>query len=157
MGGSLAFKKELINDDTMKYFSSRVSDDTALTKICKEAGYKIVYVSESQPIINSPDDFATFNEWSIRQTALSISSDKKIFYLGIIAYFSQIWVFAMAFALIQLIGPIALIFLAPTILGEIKMNGRLKDRKYLYYAIFLILPFIYLYNLLMASRKMEIS
>ncbi|MHB8360899.1 MAG: glycosyltransferase family 2 protein [Thermoplasmataceae archaeon] len=156
-GGSLAFRKELINEDTMKYFSSRVSDDTALTKICKEEGYKIVYVSEAQPIINSPDDFATFNEWSIRQTALSISSDKKILYLGIIAYFSQIWVFVMSFALIPLIGPIALIFLVPTLLGEIKMNGRLKEREYIYYAIFLILPFIYLYNLLMASRKIEIS
>ena len=32
-GGSLAFRKELINDASMKYFSSRVSDDTALTKI----------------------------------------------------------------------------------------------------------------------------
>ena len=156
-GGSLAFRKELINDSSMKYFSSRVSDDTALTKICKDAGYNIEYVPGAQPLINSPDDFKIFHEWSVRQTALSISSDSRILYLGIAVYFTQIWVFLMAFILIPFFGFYSLILLIPTLLGEIKMNGRLKETDYLYYLIYLILPFFYLYNLLAASFKDQIS
>ena len=156
-GGSLAFRKELINDSSMKYFSSRVSDDTALTKICKDFGYGIEYVPGAQPIINSPDDFDTFHEWSVRQTALSISSDSRILYLGIAVYFTQIWVFIMAFILIPFFGLYSLIYLIPALLGEIKMNGRLKESDYLYYIIYLILPFFYLYNLLAASFRDEIS
>ena len=156
-GGSLAFRKELINDSSMKYFSSKVSDDTALTKICKDSGYNIEYVAGAQPIINSPDDFKTFHEWSVRQTALSISSDSRILYLGIAVYFTQIWVFIMAFILIPFFGLYSLIFLIPTLLGEVKMNERLKETDFSYYVIFLLLPFFYLYNLLAASFKDEIS
>ena len=156
-GGSLAFRKELINDASMKYFSSKVSDDTALTKICKDSGYNIEYVAGAQPIINSPDDFKTFHEWSVRQTALSISSDSRILYLGIAVYFTQIWVFIMAFILIPFFGLYSLIFLIPTLLGEVKMNERLKETDFSYYVIFLLLPFFYLYNLLVASFKDEIS
>lgn len=156
-GGSLAFRKELINDASMKYFSSKVSDDTALTKICKDSGYNIEYVAGAQPIINSPDDFKTFHEWSVRQTALSISSDSRILYLGIAVYFTQIWVFIMAFILIPFFGLYSLIFLIPTLLGEVKMNERLKETDFSYYVIFLLLPFFYLYNLLAASFKDEIS
>ena len=156
-GGSLAFRKELINDASMKYFSSRVSDDTALTKICKDSGYNIEYVAGAQPIINSPDDFKTFHEWSVRQTALSISSDSRILYLGIAVYFTQIWVFIMAFILIPFFSLYSLIFLIPTLLGEIRMNERLKETYFSYYVIFLLLPFFYLYNLLAASFKDEIS
>ena len=156
-GGSLAFRKELINDSSMKYFSSRVSDDTALTKICKDSGYSIEYVAGAQPIINSPDDFKTFHEWSVRQTALSISSDSRILYLGIAVYFTQIWVFIMAFILIPFFGLYSLIFLIPTLLGEVKMNERQKETDFSYYVIFLLLPFFYLYNLLAASFKDEIS
>ena len=126
-GGSLAFRKELINDSSMKYFSSKVSDDTALTKICKDSGYNIEYVAGAQPIINSPDDFKTFHEWSVRQTALSIASDSRILYLGIAVYLTQIWVFIMAFILIPFFSLYSLIFLIPTLLGEIRMNGRLKE------------------------------
>ena len=156
-GGSLAFRKELINDASMKYFSSKVSDDTALTKICKDSGYNIEYVAGAQPIINSPDDFKTFHEWSVRQTALSISSDSRILYLGIAVYFTQIWVFIMAFILIPFFSLYSLIFLIPTLLGEIRMNERLKETYFSYYVIFLLLPFFYLYNLLVASFKDEIS
>ncbi len=156
-GGSLAFRKELINDASMKYFSSRVSDDTALTKICKDSGYNIEYVAGAQPIINSPDDFKTFHEWSVRQTALSIASDSRILYLGIAVYLTQIWVFIMAFILIPFFSLYSLIFLIPTLLGEIRMNGRLKETDFSYYVIFLLLPFFYLYNLLVASFKDEIS
>ena len=156
-GGSLAFRKELINEQTMKYFYSRVSDDTALSKICKDSGYRIEYVSEAQPIINSPDDFKTFHEWSVRQTALSIASDQRILYLGIGVYFSQIFVFIMAFLLIPIMGLYSLVLLLPTLLGEIKMNGRIRERNFIYYFIFLFLPFLYLYNLISASRKEEIS
>ena len=105
----------------------------------------------------SPDDFKTFHEWSVRQTALSIASDSRILYLGIAVYLTQIWVFIMAFILIPFFSLYSLIFLIPTLLGEIRMNGRLKETDYSYYVIFLLLPFFYLYNLLAASFKDEIS
>lgn len=155
-GGSLAFRRELLDEDSFRKFAESVSDDTALSSICREKDQKIYYSRKAQPTINSPDDFETFFEWANRQTALSISATRRVFHYGLLIYVSMILVFVSAIFLSVFYSPVFLLLFVPTVLSEINNARRSRKVFPLLLLITLILPFLFLANLLIANRMEEI-
>lgn len=156
-GGSLAFRRDLLDGVAMEEFSESVSDDTALSSICREKGMKISYSRKAQPVINSPDDFTTFFEWANRQTALSISATRRVFHYGLIVYISSISVFVSAIALSVLVSPDYLAFFIPTVLSVVN-NARRSRRIFpSLIPISIAIPFLFLANLLIANSMDEIQ
>jgi len=154
-GGSLAFRKDLIaGDEKMALFSSSVSDDIALTKLSNAAGKKIFYSRTAQPVINSPDDFRTFNEWANRQTALSESSSPKVFRYGILFFGSTVLLFLSAILLSAFVSPFFILFLLPSFITAFKNSHRSRESKLFVFLLSFLIPFVYMYNLL-AGRKMK--
>ncbi|MGC8609239.1 MAG: glycosyltransferase, partial [Thermoplasmata archaeon] len=154
-GGSLAFRKSLISQD-MPFFSERISDDTALTKICKKKDLRIAYVREARPMVESPENFREFYEWANRQTALSIAASKNVFYYGIIFYSLYIFLFISAFVL-SFYDPVFVVLFAPTVIGIIKMYQRTVIKKPSFALIYIIMPFFYMANLLKARTMKSIT
>lgn len=156
-GGSLAFRKDLLDDESFNFFSESVSDDTALSSISSGKGMKISYSRSARPVINTPDDFGTFFEWANRQTALSISATRRVFHYGVIVYVSTILVFVSAIVLSIFVSPLFLILFAPTILSEFN-NARRSDEIFpLLFLITPVLPFLFLLNLVIANRMDSIN
>ncbi|MGP6293613.1 glycosyltransferase [Caldiplasma sukawensis] len=155
-GGSMAFKKELIND-SIEYFASSVSDDMAITELCARKNYNIEYCPDAVAIVNSPDNFNVFSEWSVRQTALMISRRRKYIIYGIGIYLSFIFLFWEGLFLGIFYNHLFFIFLIPFILSEIRTFGRLKDKDAVYFFLQFILPYIYCVNIAIASKKRTIT
>lgn len=154
-GGSLAFRKELLSsDESMKQFSSSVSDDIAITRLAKSSGKRIYYSRLAQPVIRSPDDFRTFKEWSNRQTALSESSSPRVFQIGALIFGSTCLIFVSSIVLSLLISPIFLLFLIPLLVSAAKNTARSREMKATVFSLSFLVPFIYLYNLI-AGRRMR--
>ena len=156
-GGSLAFRKDLLDGGMMEIFSESVSDDTSLTRICKDKGLKLSYSKMSEPVINSPDDFSTFFEWANRQTALSISATKKVYYYGVIFYFSSILLFVSAIILSLFSSPAFVVLFIPTVIAEVKNLRRSRKKFPSIILIVPFIPFLYLINLLIAARMDSIT
>lgn len=156
-GGSLAFRKDLLDPESFRKFSDSVSDDTALSSICKSKGLRISYSRLAQPIINSPDDFGTFFEWANRQTALSISATKRVYHFGLIIYLSSILVLVSAIALTAFDSPIFAVLFAPTLLSIFNNARRSSKVTLLLVLITPFLPFLFLTNLLIANSMDNIS
>ena len=155
-GGSLAFKKSLISDK-FDFFSEHISDDTAMTKICKNKKLDIAYVKNSMPIVNSPEKFSEFFEWANRQTALSISASKKIFYYGILFYISYMFIFFSAIFMGIFYNYLFFIFLVPSIIYVANILKRLDKIKFDSIIGAILLPFIYIINLLIANHMKNIQ
>ena len=156
-GGSLAFRKSIISGDNFKFFSEFVSDDIALTKLCKKEGKGIAYVANSRPIINSPDDFRTFMEWSNRQTSLSVYATRNVLYYGILIYSATLAIFILSIVLSVLLNPVFLIFLIPTAINAVKAMKRAGRNYPTTFLVSILLPFLYMYNLLHALKSKSIN
>ena len=159
-GGSLAFRKDLINKNTMHLLTKStysVSDDIALTKAAKLAGLGITYVKGAQPIVNSDDSFFKFIEWSNRQTALSVLGYKRNLYYGIAFYSAEILLFVSGIVLSYLITPLFLILLAHFLKSELRTAARAKSSDPAIAFIVIFMPIIYLANLLVASSTSHIT
>jgi hypothetical protein len=154
-GGSMAFKRELL-DGKMDEFASDISDDMAVTRICKEKGLRIAYVPESTPDIYSPDDWPTFREWSVRQTSLLVSRNKDALKIGILLYGSMCLLIVASLVFSIFVSYFYLIWLIPLLISEIKIRSRLRDRGFQYYLAGLLMPFFYTWNLYLASRTHKI-
>ncbi len=155
-GGSLAFKKELI-EDKLNFFSQHVSDDTILTKMAKNAGKKIYYVDSIRPDINSPDSFPVFFEWANRQTALSISASPQVYKYGMLFYSSYMFLFVSAIVMGIFYNFLFFLFLIPAIIYIYNMLARLKKIKAVNIIAAIILPIIYITNLIIAKRMKTIT
>ncbi len=155
-GGSLAFKREII-EDNFNFFSEHISDDTALTKIAKNKNLKIYYTKNSMPYVNSPENFVDFFEWANRQTALSISADRRIYYYGLSFYGSYLFLFFSAILMGIFYNYLFFLFLIPATLYVINMLKRLVKIKFTNVIAAIILPEIYIVNLLIAKRMKNIK
>ena len=155
-GGSLAFKRELI-ENSMDFFSEHISDDTALTKICKSKGKKIYYVDSARPDIYSPDNFEVFFEWANRQTALSISASPRVYYYGMLFYGSYMLLFLSAIFMGIFYSAYYFLFLIPSAIYIYNMLRRLKTIKPVNIIGAIILPVIYMVNLIIAKRMKNIN
>ncbi len=156
-GGSLAFRKDLIGSEEMVYFSEHVSDDMAITDICHKKKLKIAYVPDAGVVINSPDDWITFKEWSLRQTSLLLSKDKKAYTYGILIYGSSALLILGAIFMSVFYSSIFLLFFIPLIMNEIKMYRRLRQKSPVFLVIQILLPFFYVWNLRRGSKQRTIQ
>ncbi|MHB8361371.1 MAG: glycosyltransferase family 2 protein [Thermoplasmataceae archaeon] len=155
-GGSVAFRSDLMDSKSLEYFSTAVSDDSAITKICREKGVKIAYAPAASPKIVVLDNKKTFIDWAERQVAVSIIFDKRaliggvFIYAGIIAYMVLMVYLSIFYGLIFLTGFI------PYILNLI--NSGMRDTKNALWLIpiGIFLPFVYLYNIIMGAKTKEI-
>lgn len=156
-GGSLAFRKDFLEGDSLEFFKGFISDDIALTKICKKAGKDIAYVREAMPVVNSPDTRKVFIEWANRQTALSIYSTRRVFYFGIILYGATILLFVSAIILGLSINPAFFIFLLPAFVNAARSVRRAGKMPAFSFFISFMIPFVYFYNLAKASGMNRIT
>lgn len=157
-GGSLAFRKELLEDrESMDDFSSDISDDMALTRICLRKSMKIAYVKEAMVTIKSPDNRNVFMEWSLRQTSLLISRKPAALKLGILLYGSECLLILASIPYMIFFSPFYVIFLLPAFVSVVKAYTRIRKKEPVYMLTGLIMPFFYTWNLAAASRIKEIS
>ncbi len=156
-GGSLAFRKDIFRDGDFEFFCEFISDDIAITKICKKNKLDIAYVPDAQPLINSSDDMSTFMEWANRQTALSISSSDSVFTYGIIFYGLTIFLFLWAILASIFIWHLFLLLLIPTVTNGIKSARRTRKGKVSSTLISIFIPFLYFYNLIAAHHMKQIT
>jgi cellulose synthase/poly-beta-1,6-N-acetylglucosamine synthase-like glycosyltransferase len=148
-GGSMAFRKDIFDSEPyFKKFCEAVSDDIALTKIAKEKELDIAYVPEAAPVVRSNDNFGVFWEWSNRQTALSISGNRKLFPIGIAFYGFQMLLFASGIALSAVESPIFAVFLIPTALSIVQDAAKVRCVRPSIIIASVFMPFIYFANLL---------
>ncbi|MCL5429972.1 MAG: glycosyltransferase [Candidatus Marsarchaeota archaeon] len=155
-GGSLAFRKELIDKKAFETFRRSLSDDIAITRMVREKGLRIYYVPEAQPIVNSPDDFKTFAEWANRQTALSIMGNDRILPFGIAFYSLSFILFVSAILLGLLYSYLLFILLVPYMLGILKNHSRLKEKCPEFFLIQTLIPILFVANLVAAKSMKNI-
>ena len=156
-GGSMAFRKSLITNESLQFFKKNVSDDVAIMRICKNAGFNIEYVKKAAPKIYSNEGRNDFIEWSNRQTALSVSGSPAVLKYGIIFYVLDIFLLISAILLSIFVYPLFILFTLPYFLTAIKNARRSITRKAAVFAITFITPFFYLSNLIIASRMRSIK
>ncbi len=160
-GGSLAFRKDLIggpkSTTLFKNSPYSISDDITLTKISESKGLGIAYVKKSQPIVKTNDSFKTFMEWANRQTALSITGNRKNLYAGVIFYLSESVLILSGISLSILISPIFLLLLIHYAKSLTIILKRSKQKGAYIIIAALMVPFIYSYNLLHAKGTKSIT
>lgn len=150
-GGSLSFRKDLIDKEFLEYFKNCLSDDIALTSRCKRIGLKIHFVRDASIKVYCKEDFHSFIEWSNRQTALSILGNSKVFSYGLIYYLLNNLLFLSSIILSFLISLFYILFMIPIIINAIKNAIKLKNNNLTIFLISLIINFIYTYNLIKAK------
>lgn len=159
-GGSLAFRKELLDKDSFQFLKNSdysVSDDICLTMITKKKGLKIAYTASSQPVVNTKESLTTFWEWANRQTALSILGNRYNLYLGVPFYAAEALLILAGISFSVLISPLFLILLLHYAKNVFTVSRRIGSRYFAIAVITLLLPFIYAINLLTASRMRSIT
>ncbi|MEM0154515.1 MAG: glycosyltransferase family 2 protein [Methanothrix sp.] len=157
-GGSLAFRKDLLEGEAYENFKKSLSDDIAITRAARKRNLKISYVPERIAVVNSDDNFGKFWEWSNRQTALSITGSRRVFHIGVIIYLLDIILLVSSITLSILVSYLYLFLLAPFIIGIIKTYKRAgSNRSADLWLIYLFINFVYLANLIIASRMKSIT
>ena len=155
-GGSLLFRRGLLDRKGMRIFENSVSDDIALTRICKENGMAIAYVPEAAPVVDCDDSFLEFMEWSNRQTAFAVLGNKRLRAFGIVAYSANALLLLTGIIMSVVSGPVYLVFLIPFAIGLYKIYrraGRIGAQAALAY---LMMSFIYVYNLANTYRMSSV-
>lgn len=159
-GGSLAFRKDLINKDSLKFFTNSkysVSDDISLTKIAKSKNLKIAYVKEPKPVVNCNETFGTFFEWANRQTALTVLGYRKNLYQGLIYYTSEVLLFIFGVLFSLFISPVFLIYFIHLLKSIIITLKRSKSKNPIIIIAVIFAPFVYEINLIIASKMKSIQ
>ncbi len=159
-GGSLAFRKGLLDAKSFRFFKDSgfsVSDDICLTMIARRKGLKIAYVENPQPLVYSKDDALHFMEWANRQTALSILGNRDNLYTGLAFYSAESLVILSGILLSASVSPLFLILLLHSLRNGFIISSKSRPRNPLAIPIALIIPFIYLANLLTASGMKSIT
>lgn len=156
-GGSLAFKRELIEGDGLSRFREAVSDDSELTHLCRSLGRRIAYVDNILVHVPSRESFSSFAEWSNRQTALAVSGNSMLLPFGVAYYGVRIFLLIGALAASVLISPLFLLLLAPFALSLLRIYRRSGYRTPLLVPLFFLTDFIYFVNLLKGGRSGSIS
>ncbi len=157
-GGTMAFRKDLVKDSIHYFVNSRysVSDDITLTKICKSKKLGIAYVKEAQPMIRTKDNPMQFAEWANRQTALTLLGYPNNFRRGIFFYFSEIFVLISGAYLSATVSPTFILLFAHLLTSLKRSYARTRTKDPMIAAIVLLMPFIYLYNLVSARMMKRI-
>ena len=156
-GGSLAFKREIIDKKLFYYLSKSkyaLSDDISITKRVKDKNMKIAY-SKDIAYVYTKENFSSFFEWSNRQTFFTLLGSNKMFYFGI-AYYSAEIILILLGGIFIIYNPIFIFFYSHLIKSIIVGYKRIKKINFKIIVAFIIMPFIYLINLIIAKNKKEI-
>ncbi len=156
-GGSFAFRKDLIGPKELGVFERGISDDITIEYFVKRRGLGIAYVDKKSINVNVDDSFASFLEWSNRQTALTILKTRKVLYYGLAFYGAQALLLVSGIALSVFVSPLYAIFLLPFVIGVIKTFTRSRCSYALLIPICFMINFMSLTNLLAASRMKSIE
>ena len=156
-GGSVAFRTELMDETSLNYFSTAVSDDAAITKICRDKKVGIAYSPAASPKIVVNDDKKTFLKWAERQMAVSIIFDKRALIGGIFIYVGIIFYLVLITAITIMVNPFFVIGYIPYILNLINSGVRDPRKSAWLIPISLLLPFIYLYNIFKGAKSTHID
>lgn len=159
-GGSMAFRKGLLDRKSFGFFTGSrysVSDDITLNLIVKRKGLLVAYSRNHHPITYVRETRSTLFEWANRQTALSMFANRKIFYYGLCYYSAEILVFATAVAGTLLLSPLFLVLLLHAAGSFMKNVSRTGSASADLLVITLIMPFLYLANLLVANSMRSIT
>ena len=156
-GGTLLFRKEILSNGGFELFSESVSDDIALTKLCKEKSLRIAYVPEAAPVVDCKETASSFMEWSNRQTAFSVLGDRRILYIGLVYYSANALLLASAILLSIFYSHWLVILLLPFVLSTAKAYQRSKGADLLTIPICFLLAFVYLCNMISSAFKKTIE
>lgn len=156
-GGSMAFRRDLLGPEDVEYFKRHISDDVAIMRIARKKGLEISYVQAAAPMINSPDDYRTFREWSNRQTALSISASRTILRFGVLFYSSEIILLIGGIIFSIVFTPVFLFLLLPYLLFAYRNVQNHHDGGLYVFLIALIIPFISMSSLIKAAGMEKIQ
>lgn len=155
-GGSMAFRKDLLDAKSMRFFSRSISDDIAITKIAKRKKLRVHYVNKSLVEVPSDDSFAKFSEWANRQTALSIRGYSSNFKYGLIYYAANALLLYSAIVLSIFYSYLCLVFLVPFGIRLWKTYRRARRKSPDIAFICLFIDLVYAINLVSARMKNEI-
>ena len=159
-GGSLAFRKELLDKKSFEFLKNSkysVSDDVCLTLTAKRKGLLIAYTDSAQPVVDTKDDLGQFWEWANRQTALSVMGNRSNLYVGMPFYFAESLVIFSGIALSVSVSPLFLVLLLHTLRNSVIATRRSRQKSAMIIPISFLLPFIYLANLAVAGRMKSIK
>lgn len=156
-GGSIAFRKNFLNSQDFQEFSSSISDDSTLTKLCKEKSLKIAYAKDSTPVIYSKESRKTFMEWSNRQIAITLSYSKSAFYAALIIYGLTIFYLGILIPLSLLVWNMFLLGYIPFILLIILNMQREKNRSLRIAVATFLIPFIFIVNMIHGRKNSQIN
>ena len=146
-GGSLLFRRSLLSGNGMHTLENSLSDDIAITRLCKANRMEIAYAPDAAPVVDCDDTFAQFIEWSNRQTALAVYGNRKLRAYGIAAYGAQALLLLTGITMSALISPAYAVFLVPFAAGAGKLYKRAGGISVSAFAAYAIMSFIYIYNL----------
>ncbi|MEM0141087.1 MAG: glycosyltransferase family 2 protein [Thermoplasmatales archaeon] len=156
-GGSMAFRKDFVDERFIEQFSHSISDDIAVLRIAKSRGLEISYVPDARPKVHSKDDFRTFMEWSNRQTSFSIYSTRKVFVFGMIYYLVYIYLLLSSIVLAIYVNLIFIIFMFPFLFNSVNTQRKLPVKMWYFIIVTFILPFIYSWNLIQGMLRGSVS
>lgn len=155
-GGSMAFRKDLLDRKSLDFFGNSVSDDIAITKIARQKGLAIHYVNKGVIEVPSDDDFGRFSEWATRQTALSIRGYKSNFTYGVVYYAASAVLLYSAILLTAFYSVFCAALLVPFAIRLAKTYGRAGSADPEIALVCLVIDAIYVANLVAARLKKEI-
>lgn len=156
-GGSMAFKNSLVDKKFMELLTNSkysTSDDICVTKAVRARGMEIEYVKDATPIVPCDESASTFFEWANRQTAFTLLGYRKNLQMGLIFYSAEVLLFLSGIIMAVLIAPIFAVLLLHTASSIFKAYRRIGLRSWLVALLVLLMPFIYIRNLLHA-RNMD--
>jgi cellulose synthase/poly-beta-1,6-N-acetylglucosamine synthase-like glycosyltransferase len=156
-GGTLLFRREILEDGGFELFSESISDDITLTRLCKEKNLGIAYVPEARPVVDCTETAKSFLEWSNRQTALSVLGNPRIFRVGIAYYSANVLLLLSALILSVFYVHWLVILLLPFALFVAKTYWRSGRSDPLTIPICFVVMFVYLYNMINSAFMKRIE
>lgn len=147
-GGSMAFRKDILDDTSLELLSHSISDDIAILRIARSKGLGVSYVPEARPKIYSKDDFPTFMEWADRQTAFSIYSTNKTFSFGMTYYLVSIYLMVSSIVLSVFVSVLFAVFLFPYFFNSFNSYRKAPVKVWYFLLLTFLLPFVYVFNLM---------
>lgn len=159
-GGSMAFRNDLVDAEFMELLTNSdysVSDDICVTKAVKARNMGLEYVGDATPSVPCDESAATFFEWANRQTALTLLGYRRNLIFGLVFYTAEALLLISGIVLAILISPIFLVLLLHTANSMFRSYARTRSRSVLIALLVLLMPFIYIRNLLYAKNMQYIE
>ncbi len=156
-GGSMAFRKELVTKELTRSMGTAVADDIEIHRACRRAGLGVYYVRKRIAFVNVRENFASFIEWANRQTALSLSADRKLIVYGKLIYGTDCLLILMGILLPFFYGAVWVFLLLPLAVRIAGSYSKMERKGMYVVPATLLVQFIYLYNIMKAARMENIQ